>query len=210
MKVIREDIVASNTGWAAMIDKGDVLRVTAMTGVSLICFNAADLSERFDQARTKVYNMRIWIGEGEQLYSKLNNPMMTMAADGFAPLGRHDLQFGMTSGQILATAAREGRPARWAHLRGRNVPEQGCHENLVAALAPWKIAAHDIPMPLNLFQHSEIDTATGFIRASVLRPEKPVSVDLRAEMDLVVAVSACLDLEAPASGSDVGVAVLRP
>jgi uncharacterized protein YcgI (DUF1989 family) len=208
MTTIREHEIATNTGWATELGKGKVLRVTAMTGVALVCFNARDLTERFDQARSKVYNMRIWIGAGEQLFSKLNNPMMTMVADGFAPEGRHDLQYGMTSRQVLAVAAREGTPARWTHLKGRAVPDHGCNENLAAALAPWRIAAHDVPMPLNLFQHTEIDTATGEIRPLSLRPSRPVSVDLRAEMDLVVALSACLDLEASASGHPVRVAVL--
>lgn len=209
MRTIREHVLATNTGWAAELAKGQILRVTAMTGVALVCFNARDLSERFDQARTRVYNMRIWIGAGEQLFSKLNNPMMSLIADGFAPDGRHDLQYGMTSRQVLAVAARDGTPARWAHLKGRAVPGHGCHENLAAALAPWHIAAHDVPMPLNLFQHTEIDTGTGEIRPLPLRPSQPVPVDLRAEIDLVVALSACLDLEAPAAGHPVRVGLVE-
>ena len=208
MTTIADFELVTNTGWARALAKGEVLRITGMTGAAVVCFNAHDLKERFDQARTKVYNMRIWIGAGEQLFSKLNNPMMTIVADGFAADGRHDLQYGMTSRDVLARAAREGVPARWAHLKGKAVPEHGCLENLAAALAPWGIAAHEIPMPLNLFQHTEIDTASGAIRPLPLRPRKPVAVDLRAEMDLVVAVSACLDLEAPASGHPIRLAVL--
>lgn len=191
--------LATNTGWATQMATGQVIRITAMSGVALVCFNANDLTERFDQARTKVYNMRIWIGAGEKLYSKLNNPLMTMVADGFAAHGgRHDLQYGLTSREVLQLAARTGEPARWAHLEGRPVPFHGCSENFTRALAPWGIGARDVPMPLNLFHHTEIDTATGVVTPSALRPSKPASVDLRAEMDLVLAVSACLDCEAPA------------
>lgn len=208
MSVIKEIELPRSTAWAGDVARGQILRVTAMTGAAVVCFNAGDLTERFDQARTKVYNMRIWLSAGEQLYSKLNNPMMTMVADGFAAEGRHDLQYGMTSRAVLATASREGVPARWAHLKGKQVPDFGCLEALADAVKPWSIAPHDIPMPLNLFQHTEIDTATGVIRPSPVRPAAPVSVDLRAEMDLVVAVSACLDLEAPASGAPVRLAIL--
>ena len=207
MKTIAEIELATNSGWARALAKGEILRVTGMTGAAVVCFNAHDLKERFDQARTKVYNMRIWIGAGEQLFSKLNNPMMTIVADGFAADGRHDLQYGMTSRDVLARAAREGVPARWAHLKGKPVPGHGCLESLASALQPWGIAAHEVPMPLNLFQHTEIDTASGAIRPLPVRPARPVAVDLRAEMDLVVAVSACLDLEAPEQRHPVRVSI---
>ena len=208
MRTIADVELAANSGWAGAVGKGEVVRITAMTGVGVVAFNAGDLTERFDQARTKVYNMRIWMSEGEQMFTKLNNPMMTMIADGFAGEGRHDLQYGMTSREVLRIAAETGQPTRWAHLEGRVVPDHGCLENFVEALRPWGIAASDVPMPLNLFQHAEIDTATGAIMPTRLRPEKPVAVDLRAEMDLVVGISACLDFEAPASGAPVRISLL--
>lgn len=209
MTIISTIELANNTGWATAITKGQVARITAKTGVAVVCFNANDLTERFDQARTKVYNMRIWISAGEPLYSKLNNPMMMMIADGFAAEGgRHDLQYGMTSGAVLEKAARDGTPARWAHLKGMPVPAHGCLENLACALEPWGIAVSEIPMPLNLFQHTEIDTASGVIKPSPLRPKAPAVVELRAEMNLVFAVSACLDAEAPARGEPVRVEIV--
>jgi uncharacterized protein YcgI (DUF1989 family) len=194
MRIATEIELAANSGWATVVKAGQIARITAMTRVAVVCFNANDLSERFDQARTKVYNMRIWISTGEQLYSKLNNPMMTMVADGFAPEGRHDLQLGMCS--------RATGPA------GKPVAGHGSHEDLAEVLEPWRIAAREIPMPLNLFAHTQIDTASGVITPSPLRPSKPVTVDLRAEMDLVFALSACQDREAPASGAPVRVAVM--
>ena len=209
MTEIRSAEIAHNSGWAATIEKGQALRVTASTVAAVVCFNARDLGERFDQARTRVYNMRIWITAGEQLFSKLNNPMMTMTEDGFAPHGRHDLQYGACSGPILARAAAEGVPRRWAFLKGRAVPAHGCLESLAGALSSWRIAMHDIPMPLNLFQHTEIDTTTGAIRPLTLRPSAPATVALRAEMDLVVAVAACPDPEAAGGGQPVRVAIMR-
>ena len=158
------------TGWAASLEKGQLLSVTAKSCVSVVCFNARDLTERFDQARTKVYNMRLWVSAGEQLFSKLNNPMMSFVTDDFAGTGRHDLQLAMCS---------------------------ACHDNLAAVLKPWGIAAHQIPMPLNLFRATTIDTASGAIRPLPVRPQRPVMVAFRAEMDLVVAAATCPDLEAP-------------
>ena len=95
MNVITAHTAPPNTGWAAHMKRGQVLRLTAMTIIDFVAFNADDLAERFDQARTKVYNMKIFVTEGDKLFSKLNNHMMTMTVDQFAGTGTHDLQFGM-------------------------------------------------------------------------------------------------------------------
>ena len=173
MTTITECEIAPGEGWAGKIGKGHTVRVvSAGAGVSLVCFNAHDLTERFCQARTKVYNMRIWISAGEQLFSKLNNPMMTMVEDGFAVQGRHDLQLSppLDKGPV-----------------GEN---GGVLEALTTALAPWSLAEAKIPMPLNLFEHTDIDTRSGAITRSPRPPSSPTAVDLRAEMDLVLAVAA--------------------
>lgn len=168
--------------WAGEMQAGEILRLTATSGASLVCFNRADLTERFDQARTKVYNMKLWLEPGDKLFSKLNNPMMRVVADGFAPTGRHDLQLGMC---------------------------QSCAAGLAEALAPWKIAAHVIPMPLNAFMHADIDTASGAIVPTSIRPAAPATLELAAEMDLVVAVAACPDERAAGGARTVGVALAR-
>ena len=89
-------IVAPNTGWAGHMGAGETLRLTAMTIIDFAAFNAADPTERFDQARTKVYNMNIFLTAGHKVMSKLNNHMMTMTEDGFAGLGTHDLPVSYT------------------------------------------------------------------------------------------------------------------
>lgn len=150
---------------------GQVLAITAQGGVSLVAFNARDLGERFDQARTKVYNMKLWLEPGDKLFSKLNNPMMTVAEDGFRPYGRHDLQLG--------------------HCAGDSEGATACLEGLARALAPWSIPVHAIPMALNAFQTCEIDVASGAISPIGVQLPSPVTLKLKAEMDLVVAVAGC-------------------
>lgn len=150
---------------------GQVLAITAQGGLSLVAFNARDLGERFDQARTKVYNMKLWLEPGDKLFSKLNNPLMTVVEDGFRPYGRHDLQLG--------------------HCAGDSDGATACLEGLARALAPWSIPAHAIPMALNAFQTCEIDVATGAIKPVSVHLPTPVTLTLKAEMDLVVAIAQC-------------------
>jgi uncharacterized protein YcgI (DUF1989 family) len=210
MKILRDDHVPANSGWGAEMKQGQVLRFTAMTIIDFVCFNAHNLTERFDQARTKVYNMKIWISTGDKLFSKLNNPMMTILEDQFAGKGLHDLQYGTCSGPRFARAKEEGRLNQYHHGHDMPIPDHGCWENLQAGLKPWKIRPEEIPSPLNVFQHVVIDTATGEIKHSPIRPGAPIRVDLRAEMDLVVAASACPDLAAPKFGQPIQATIYEP
>lgn len=169
--------LSAGESWAAEVKAGEMLTITARSAASLVCFNAANLRERFDQARTRVYNMKIRIGAGDALYSKLNNPLMTFTEDGFEGTGHHDLQY------------------------------PGCRDALAAALAPWAVAAGEVPQPLTLFQHVEIDTRTGMMTPSSVRPAAPATVRLRAETGLVVAVAACPDPLADVGAEPVRVSV---
>ena len=210
MDILTEYTAPPNTGWAAPMKTGEVLRLTAMTIIDFVAFNAGDLTERFDQARTKVYNMRIFVTEGDKLFSKLNNPMMTMFTDGFDGTGTHDLQFGMCGRSRHRLAHAEGRMGEYLHGDALKIPDHGCAENLTAALAPFGIPYNDIPSPLNLFQNMEIDPATGAMKRTQVRPAAPVDVEFRAEMDLVVAYSACPDLASPGGGQEVKATIYRP
>jgi uncharacterized protein YcgI (DUF1989 family) len=61
-------------------------------------------------------------------------------------------------------------------------------------LEPYGIAAEDIPSPLNLFQTMKIDGNTGRMEHTLIRPKPGTYVDLRAEMELLIGMSACADL----------------
>ncbi len=210
MNIVTTHTAPPNTGWAAHMKTGEVLRLTAMTIIDFVAFNADDVRERFDQARTKVYNMKIFVTEGDKLFSKLNNPMMTMIVDGFKATGSHDLQFGMCGRSRHKRAREEGRLGEYLHGGAIEVPDHGCAENLTAALAPFGIPYNDIPSPLNLFQNMEIDSATGAMRRTQVRPAAPVDVEFVAGMDLVVAFSACPDLASPTGGQEVAATIYRP
>ena len=78
------------------LKKGQRLRIAGKSIVDFVAFNLHDLIESFDQARTKTNQVKIFISKGDILYSKRNNPMLTIVEDTFTE-GRHDLQKGMCS-----------------------------------------------------------------------------------------------------------------
>ena len=212
MNIITEYTAPANSGWAGHMKKGQVLRLTAQTIIDFVAFNSNDMAERFDQARTRVYNLNIYLTEGHKVFTKYNKHMMTMITDGFKGAGTHDLQFGMCGRNRHKRAAEEGRLDQYHHGGDIDIPDRGCWENLQSVLVDaWGVAREDIPSPLNIFQNMKIDTASGGMQHTPVRPLSLEYVEVRAEMDLVVAASACPDLAAPGGrGKDIDVMIYQP
>jgi uncharacterized protein len=207
MQKISETHVPYNSGWAGEVKKGQIIRITATTTVDFVCFRLDNLRERFDQARTKVYNMKLFISVGDKLMGRNNQHMMTIVADGFTE-GTHDLQKGMCSAYRFQLAKQENRLREYYPRQIDEIPDHGCYENLSRALAPHGITPEDIPSPFNLNQHMKIDGTTGRMEHTQVRPKPGNYMDLRAEMSLLVAFSACPDL--PVGGKPVDVTIYEP
>ena len=197
-RILWERQLPRNTGFAFEMKRGQSVRITSQTIIDFICFNGDNLRERFDQARTKANQRKVFISTGDSLVSKLNNTMMTIVEDTFKE-GRHDLQEGMCSRKRHELAAQRGI---WEKTYGRplsEMPPHGCTENLANVLAPYQIAVEDVPSPFNIFQHMIIHH-TGELEHSPIRPKPPgAHVTLRAEMNLLAAVSVCPDMAAGGS-----------
>jgi len=209
VKKIKEEHVPYNTGWSGELNKGQVIRITATTTVDFVCLKKENLKERFDQARTKVYNGKIFISKGDKLMGRNNQHMMTVLDDTNRE-GTHDLQKGMCSGYRFQLAKKEGRLQEYYHrdFKEDEIPDHGCYENLSRALASYGIDPEDVPNPWNLNQHMIIDGKTGKMEHTTVRAKPGSYVDLRAEMNLVVALSACPDM--PVGGKPVDVLIYEP
>jgi len=196
MAILKSQVVAKNSGAAFEVQQGQRLRIAGKSIVDFVAFNLHELTERFDQARTKTNQVKIFISTGDILYSKRNNPMLTIVADTFTA-GRHDLQKGMCSRKRFEMVA-EGKSKRvFAEgvdinpKKAEEIPDHGCWENLSDAVKAWDIAPDDVPSPFNIFQYMRIDSDTGIMYDTMIRPKVEAHVDFRAEMDCLVAVSAC-------------------
>ncbi|MDP6559278.1 MAG: urea carboxylase-associated family protein [Candidatus Binatia bacterium] len=189
-------VVGKNSGKALVVKKGQRIRVAGRSVVDFVAFNMGDLKERFDQARTKTNQAKVFISKGDQLFSKENNPMLTIVEDTFKE-GRHDLQKGMCSRKRFEMVAEGSSKRVFAEgidpnpKRAGAIPDHGCYENLTGAVKAWNIRPEDIPSPFNIFQTMRIDPETGVMYDTFVRPQGEAYVDFRAEMDCLVALSAC-------------------
>jgi uncharacterized protein YcgI (DUF1989 family) len=195
MTVLESVIVPKNSGKSFIVKKGQTLRVAGRTVVDFVAFNLHNLRERFDQARTKTNQVKIFISAGDQLFSKLNNPLLTIVEDTFKE-GKHDLQKGMCSKKRFELVAKGLAQRKFVEgdlnpQRPEDIPDHGCWENLIDALKGYDIPPEDIPSPFNIWQTMKIDPETGAMLDTMIRPKDEARVDFRAEMDCLVAVSAC-------------------
>jgi len=196
MAMLKSRVVPKNSGAAFEVYQGQRLRIAGKSIVDFVAFNLRELTERFDQARTKTNQVKIFISTGDILYSKRNNPMLTIVADTFTE-GRHDLQKGMCSRKRFEMVAAGKSKRVFAEgvdinpKKAEEIPDHGCWENLSNAVKAWDIAPDDVPSPFNIFQYMRIDPDTGTMYDTMIRPKDEAHVDFRAEMDCLVAVSAC-------------------
>ena len=215
MAIIEDVVMPRNSGASFIVKRGQRIRVSAESIVDFVIFNYDNLRERFDQGRTKANQRKIFVSTSDVLYSKFNNIMMTIVADTYK--GRHDLQYGLCSHstydlwwQLADTETWKPVFAELGINSRADLPDHGCWENIQDGLKGYDIAPEDIPSPLNMFQSIEID-ANGRLIARMDRdrpePGKPAYMELRADMDCLVGISACP--ERTNRGKEVRVQIFR-
>ena len=196
-KLLEDEVIPYNTGRSFTVKKGQYARVIGRRTVDFVVFNLDNLSERFSQARTKSNQAKLFITKGDVLFSKHNTVMMTIVEDTWP--GFHDMQKGMCDRKRNEMVFRgEAKRVRWEDgeekqevRRWEDLPDHGCWENLSNAVKEWNIIPENVPNPLNLFSHKKIDGETGLWWDVPLVLEEDVYVDLRAEMDCLIAASHC-------------------
>lgn len=185
---IRDDVVPARGYTAFEMEKGRTVRIEDVEGqqaVDLICYKLHDLAEKFWAAHTAKVNGTIYITTGHVLYSDLANPMMTIVED---TVGVNDLICGSCSLPLDV-------------LRyGEEKATPGCMENFEASILPWGLERKDIPMCFNIFLDYPVED-----EGRVAIDKDPVSkpgdhIDLRADMDLLVSISACPQENNPCNG----------
>jgi uncharacterized protein YcgI (DUF1989 family) len=170
--------IPPQSGTAFRLQAGDVLRVIDPQGeqvADLTAFAAEDRREWLSSGRTIDYAETLYLTSGHTLYSNRSRPMFTIVRD---DVGRHDF--------LLTPCSRE----MFAISYGHTGEHPSCFDNLAVPLAAHGIDPDAIPTTFNIFMNVEIDPAG---RTAVKPPRsKPGDcIELRAEMDLIVGLTAC-------------------
>jgi uncharacterized protein len=167
------------TGMGLRLERGQVLRVIDPEGEQVsdvVAFASEDISERLSSGRSIDYNNTVYLTAGHVLYSNRSNPMFTILED---RVGKHDFLLTPCSPETFEIL-----------YEGHEGYHPSCFENLTKNLERFGIADDDIPTTFNAFMNVDI-LPTGELRIGPPLSKPGDFLDLRAEMDLVVGVTAC-------------------
>jgi uncharacterized protein YcgI (DUF1989 family) len=169
--------IPPQSGAAFLLDKGLTLRITTPEPeqvCDLIAFGR-DRTEWLSTGRSIDYNETIYLTSGHVLYSNRSNPMLTIGRD---DCGRHDLLFAPCS------------PEMFQKLYNFGADHPSCFRNLADNLAPFGIGGDQIPTTFNLFMNADL-APNGSIKVVPPLNKAGDVVELVAEMDLIVGLTAC-------------------
>ena len=179
--------IPARRGKATTLKQGQQVRVINTHGQQVIdtwAFNREDLSECMSMEHVRTALGRILVHVGDTLVTTQRRPILRLLED--TSPGIHDT--------LLAACDRY----RY-ELLGCTTYHDNCTDNLAAALAALQLVPPKTPSPWNLFMNIPVQTD------GQLSFEPPVSqpgdyVLLRAEIDCVVAFSACPQDKVPING----------
>ena len=165
-------------GWytSLRLARGEALRIVDGSGsasISLIAWRMEDTSERINCADTVKVQWSAALSKGRVILSDMGRVMLSVIED---TSGAHDLLVGGST--PASTLARFGGVKR------------NTRDNFIAAAAKLWLGVRDIPPCVTFFAPVTTDEAGRFVWRDG-RKHAGDFVDLRAEMNLIVAISNC-------------------
>lgn len=166
------------SGTAFVMPRGAFLTIVDPEGeqvADLIAFAHDHRADVLSSGRTLDYNATLRLTTGHVLYSAASHPMFTITED---TVGRHDFLLSPCSLDMFRILYRH------------HGPHPSCFDNLAQVLAEFDIAATAIPTTFNAFMHVDV-APSGALRVLPPLSRAGDRMRLRAEMDLVVGLTAC-------------------
>ncbi len=181
--------IPARSGKAALIRGGQHIKVINTHGKQVVdtwAFNQANLEEFMSMEHSRTALGRTMADVGDSMVTNHRRPILTVAED--------------TSGGIHDTLLAACDRYRY-ELLGCSEYHDNCTDNLAAALAELGLTPPETPSPWNLFMNIPVksDGSLAF-EPPVCKPGDYLL--LRAEMDCIIAFSACPQDIVPINGVD--------
>ncbi|KQM19681.1 urea amidolyase associated protein UAAP2 [Novosphingobium sp. Leaf2] len=186
--VIHDEIVPARAPWLHHIAAGQTLRIVDLEGnqaVDFLLYAAADDAERYSAQDTVAAQGNLFLRQGTVLRSNEGRPMMTIAA---TSVEYHDT--------IGGACSCESNTLRYGH---HTKAEHACVENFLEANLLEGRGKRDIVSNINFFMNVPVE-ADGVLGIVDGISAPGLSVDLHAEMDVIVVVSNCPQINNPCNG----------
>jgi len=182
---ITDERVPPNASWSGDVAAGQVLTIVDVGGnqsADCLIYNARDPDERYSVPDTLAWQGNAYVRTGTVLRSNEGRPLMTVVANS---CGRHDT--------IGGACSKESNTLRYGH---HVMFHHGCRENFLSEGSRHGLGVRDLVSNLNWFMNVPVepDGALGIVDG-ISGPGKRVAV--RAEMDVLVVVSNCPQMNNP-------------
>ena len=186
--VVRDEVVPARAPWTAEVKAGQTLRIVDLEGnqaVDFLMYAAEDDAERYSAQDTIAAQGALFLREGSVLMSNEGRPMAVVTA---TAVDYHDT--------IGGACSCESNTLRYGH---HTKSQHACVENFLQGNARYGRGKRDMVSNINWFMNVpvEADGALGIVDG-ISAPG--LFVDIRAEMDLVVVVSNCPQINNPCNG----------
>jgi uncharacterized protein len=205
-ELARELVVPRVSGRAFIVEKGQILRVTCIEGKQVADFNAwnkDDPKEMFWSGRTRLLQ-RAHLSVGDRLWSTppRMRPMFTIIADTVAhrPLvgnaRSHDLMYCRCNERLYDV------------IRGeKGAPN--CNTNIANAIAEFGLTPDYVHDAFNIFMTTGLGENDRFFYVDP-DAEKGDYLELHAEFECIVAISACPGASSGPVKRPIGIQIYRP
>lgn len=171
-------LLEPRTGTAIETKKGQIIRIIDVQGrqvVDLVSYSLNTPGEYLSSPRSMDYNNKIYFSEGDVLYSDRSNPMWKITDD---KVGDHCFLFAPCDQKMFEITY---------HVTDAH---PNCYTNLSGSLAPYGIQPAQIFVPFNIFMNARI-SEKGEVDIQPPRSKAGDFIELQAEMDMIVGISAC-------------------
>ncbi len=184
---IMTTVVPAGEPWVGTVKAGQTLRIVDLEGnqaVDTLFYNAADSEERYSANDTIRVQGNIYLSSGSKLLSNRGNTLLTITAD---TCGRHDTLGGACSA--------ESNTVRYA-IEKRDM--HSCRDSFLMAIAHGHcgLTKRDLASNINFFMNVPV-TPEGDLQFADGISAAGRYVEMRAEMDVLVLISNCPQLNNP-------------
>ncbi|RZM17688.1 MAG: DUF1989 domain-containing protein [Sphingomonas sp.] len=188
--ILHDETVAARAPWRHRVDAGQMLRIVDLQGnqaVDFLLYAAADDAERYSAQDTIAAQANIFLRAGSTLLSNEGRPMMTIAA---TAVDYHDT--------IGGACSCESNSLRYGH---HTKAQHSCVDNFLEANLRDGRGKRDMVSNVNFFMNVPVE-ADGMLGIVDGISAPGLTVDLRADMDVIVVVSNCPQINNPCNGFD--------
>jgi len=192
MTILSDIVLPARAPYSVTLKAGQRLRIIdleSQQAVDALFYNAQDTSERYSAQDTLAAQAaaggKFYLETGSVLLSNELRPMLTLTADS---CGFHDTSAGACSCE--SNTVRFGHETRFMH---------SCRENFLTELGKYGMSKRDLVSNVNFFMNVPI-RPNGELTVDDGVSEPGGYVELRAEMDVLVLISNCPQVNNPCNG----------